>query len=124
QGGGGERLVVGGRDRGVEGDAGRAVDWMHGNDAWGGTPGREARVGRLEQALAAALADERVEVGLVGVLVRVRVAVALRRPVCRAGERVVAEVEVRASVRVGDEDATLLVDRGVVEVEQVAARIR
>jgi hypothetical protein len=41
-----------------------------------------------------------------------------------ARQRRIREVDVPAAVGVGDEHATLRVDRGVVEVEQVAARVR
>src|SRR5436190_491124 len=109
QSGRGERLVERCGHRRIDGNAGRAVDRMHGDDARRGTTGREARVVGLEQPFAAALADERVEVRLVRSGVRVRVAVALGRPVHRTGERLVGEVEVRAPVRIGDKDAALLV---------------
>src|SRR5205823_3708746 len=105
-------------------DAGRAVERMHRDDAWRGTAGREARVGRREQALTTALADEGVEVCLVLVRIRVRVAVALRRAVYRSGQRLIREVEVGAPVGVSNDDAALLVHRRVVEVEQVATRVR
>jgi len=88
---------------------------------------RDPGVERGEEALAAGLASETVEVDLVRICVGVRVRVALRRPVDDtlrlAGDARVREVDVLAAIRVGDEDSPVGVEADVVEVKEVAAGV-